>query len=243
MSASWAQDFGISLDHRGEVPLGVQLDWSIRAAVADGRLGPGERLPALRELADELGVNHNTLRAAVAKLEADGLLESRHGTGTFVAADAAAHQRHAPLVEQVVRWAADAGLSPRELAAALYVAAPAAPAAPGPADTAAEERRALRDEIAMLERLLARQQARLPRHVPPQEPELRPRGARLLGAAELHAQRDALVRHLAAVQRALDDDEEPPPGGDGPAAESQPAPEPRRAPAQRRAPRPGISPA
>ncbi|MDQ3739983.1 MAG: winged helix-turn-helix domain-containing protein, partial [Actinomycetota bacterium] len=69
----WAADTGIKLDHDGEVPLGVQLDWGIRAAVAAGRLRPGDRLPALRDLAAELGVNHNTLRAAVAKLETDGL--------------------------------------------------------------------------------------------------------------------------------------------------------------------------
>src|SRR5688572_6972246 len=121
MAGSWAEEAGIALDHRAEVPIGVQLDWSVRAAIAAGRLRPGERLPALRDLAGALGVNHNTLRAAVAKLEAEGLLESRHGSGTFVAPDAVAHERHAPLVEQVARWAADAGLSPRDVAAALYV--------------------------------------------------------------------------------------------------------------------------
>ena len=62
----WSADTGIALDHEAEVPLGVQLDWAIRAAVSAGRLRPGERLPALRDLAAELGVNHNTLRAAVA---------------------------------------------------------------------------------------------------------------------------------------------------------------------------------
>src|SRR5688572_9774858 len=139
----WSADMGIALDHGAEVPLGVQFAWSVRAAVAAGRLRPGERLPALRDLAEELGVNHNTLRAAVGKLEADGVLERRHGSGTFVAEDAAAHERHAPLVQQVVRWAADAGVGQRELAAALYV--DAGMAAHAPADAAAEERRAIRD--------------------------------------------------------------------------------------------------
>ena len=100
------------LDHDADVPLGVQIDWAIRAAITAGRLRPGDRLPALRELAADLGVNHNTLRAAVAKLERGGLLESRHGAGTFVAAGAAGHTRQAPLVDEVVRLAADAGLSP-----------------------------------------------------------------------------------------------------------------------------------
>ena len=229
---SWASDVGIVLDHRADVPLGVQLDWGIRAAVASGRLAPGERLPALRELAAELGVNHNTLRAAVAKLEHEGLLESRHGTGTFVAAGAAAHEKHGALVEQAAKWASEAGLTPRELAAALYVADQRAPER----DAAAEERRALRHDIATLERLLNELEAKLPKRPRP-EPESRARGPRLLTVDELAARRDALMRRLAEAQLALDgeDDEEPQP------------PEPQAAPAKRRkprpAPRPGVSPA
>jgi DNA-binding FadR family transcriptional regulator len=229
----WAANTGITLDHEGEVPLGVQLDWGIRAAVAAGRLRPGDRLPALRELAAELGVNHNTLRTAVAKLEAEGLLESRHGTGTFVAAGATAHEQHAPLVERIVRWAGDAGLNPRDLAAALYVLDLPAP---GEADAAAEERRALRDEIAVLDRLVVQLEDRLPQHLPTER--RRPRG-RLLSTDELRAERDALVRRLAAAQRALEPPEEE---DESVAPEAEPAPE--RAPAKPRPkPRPGVSPA
>jgi DNA-binding transcriptional regulator YhcF (GntR family) len=234
MAKTWAAGVGITLDPRADVAIGVQLDWSIRAAVAAGRLKPGERFPALRDLAQELGVNHNTVRAAVAKLEAEGLLETRHGTGTFVASGAAAHERHAPLVEQAKQWAADAGLSPRELAAALYVA----DAAPPKADPAAEARRALRDEIAMLERLIARLETGLPERLPPEDAaEPRTRGARLLSTGELEAKRDSLVRRLAAVQRAVDGDD----GVEEPAVE--PEREKAPAPAPRRAPRPGIAPA
>ncbi|HEX2087647.1 MAG TPA: GntR family transcriptional regulator [Solirubrobacteraceae bacterium] len=218
---------GIALDPHAAVPLGVQLDWAIRAAIADGRLQPGDRLPALRALAEDLGVNHNTLRAAVAKLEAEGLLESRHGTGTFVAATASGRAEQAPLVERIVRWAGDAGLSPRDLAAALYVADVAGPSEP---DAAAEERRALREEIAVLDRLVVQLEDRLPHHLPP-EPR-RARGSRLLGTGELREERDALVRRLAAVQRALE------PAEEEHAAERAPAP--RRAPGL--APR-GVRPA
>lgn len=234
---TWAADIGIALDHRADVPLGVQLDWGIRAAVASGRLSPGERLPALRELAAELGVNHNTLRAAVAKLEHEGLLESRHGTGTFVASGAAAHDRHAALVEQVMRHAHDAGVSPRDLAAALYVAPHETPALAEP-DADASERRALRQEIATLERLVNDLEAKLPKRPRPVESRA-PGGPRLLGVTELAAKRDELVRRLALARLALDDD------GEDAAAEPEPAPAAaaakRRAP--RRAPRPGVSPA
>ena len=126
MPESWATAAGIALDHTADVPLGVQLDWVVRAAVASGRLHAGDRLPGLREVADQLGVNHNTVRAAVAKLEADGLLETRHGSGTFVAAGAATQLRQAALLDEVAQRAQDAGVTPRELAAALYVAEPAA---------------------------------------------------------------------------------------------------------------------
>ena len=228
MTTTWAAGVGIALDHRAEVAIGVQLDWSIKAAIAAGRLKPGERFPALRDLAQELGVNHNTVRAAVAKLEAEGLLETRHGTGTFVAEGAAAHERHTPLVEQAVQWAADAGLSPRELAAALYVAGAETPKP----DPRAEERRALRDEIAMLERLIARLETDLPKRLPPEKEEAPARGARLLSNDELQARRDGLVRRLAAVQRAIDGDDEPEP----PAAEKARGSNPRVAPVPRVSP-------
>ena len=232
VASTWASDVGIALEHRGDVPIGVQLDWGIRAAISSGRLTPGERLPALRDLATELRISHNTLRAAVARLEGEGILESRHGLGTFVAAGATAQQRHAPLVEEVVRWAGDAGLSPRELAAALYVTDPAL----AERDAEAEERRSLRDDIAVLDRLVIQLEERLPRLLPPEH--VFEGGARLLTVDELRAQRDALVRRLAAVQDALNrangDDEEPPEPGE---------PQRERARDPLRAPRPGISPA
>jgi GntR family transcriptional regulator len=230
---SWATENGIAVDAHADVPLGVQIDWGIRTAVAAGRLRPGERLPALRDLAAELGVNHNTLRAAVGKLERDGVLQSRHGSGTFVAEGAPRHDRHAPVVEEVVRLAADAGLTPRTLATALYFAEE--PARPDPK---AGERRALRDEIALLDRLVVQLEERLTtQHVPP-EPR-RARGGRLLSVEELREERDAVLRRLAAVQRVLDGPAED--GDNDGEAATAPAKRPARAP--RRAPRPGISPA
>jgi DNA-binding transcriptional regulator YhcF (GntR family) len=227
---------GIVLEPGGDVPLGVQLDWALRAAVASGRLRPGERLPGLRDVAAELGVNHNTVRAAVAKLEADGVLETRHGAGTFVAAGATVDARRAELLDEVVHAAHAAGLAPRELAAALYVTA-VAPAS-GPDDGGARERRTLRGEIAMLERLVCTLEAQLP--APPARApaaDRLPRGARLLDAEQLREQRDAIVRRLVSVQQALDAAE--------PATETDTAPAPARAKAPRRhrTPRPGISPA
>src|SRR6478736_453366 len=72
--------------------LGPVARSSVVDAVADrlrneslaGRLAPGTRLPSERELSLALGVNRLTLRAALARLEAMGLVSTRHGSGTEV---------------------------------------------------------------------------------------------------------------------------------------------------------------
>jgi len=182
------EDVGIRIDREGDVPVGVQLAWALRGAIESGVLRAGDRLPPLRELADEVGVNANTLRAAYAKLEADGLIETRHGSGTFVTGSAAARGL-THLVGAASRAARDAGVDPRELAAALYVTSPGEPE---PADADAHRRRALREEIAMLERLVAELAPS-----PAGEPEPHPRGPRILTTAELEGVRAGLIARLA----------------------------------------------
>lgn len=75
----------LRLDPTGGVPLGVQIARQIRLAVAAGRLSPGDRLPAARDLAADLRVNFHTVRKAYGDLEAEGLLRCEQGRGTFVA--------------------------------------------------------------------------------------------------------------------------------------------------------------
>lgn len=62
------------------------LERALRDAVRDGRLAPGERLPATRRLASELGISRNTVKAAYDQLVAEGYLTARQGAGTQVAA-------------------------------------------------------------------------------------------------------------------------------------------------------------
>ena len=57
----------------------------LRSEILSGRLRPGTRLPSERELSLALGVNRLTLRASLARLEAMGLITTRHGAGTVVA--------------------------------------------------------------------------------------------------------------------------------------------------------------
>lgn len=74
----------LRLEPASGVPLGAQIARQIRLAVAAGRLGPGDQLPAARDLAAELGVNFHTVRKAYADLAAEGLLDVGQGRGTFV---------------------------------------------------------------------------------------------------------------------------------------------------------------
>jgi DNA-binding transcriptional regulator YhcF (GntR family) len=183
------------------VPVGVQLAWALTGAIRSGALGPGDRLPALRELADELGVNPNTLRAVYARLENAGLIETRHGSGTYVGRGRAGTgiRDLNDLVDTATRAARDAGVDPRDLAAALYVTPGEAPAR----DAEADQRRRIRDEIDVLEQVLARYP-----HAPPAA--ARSKGPRLLSLKELEAERDALVARLAAAARPPADEEQPP---------------------------------
>ncbi len=64
--------------------IAAQIRAKIAFLVSDGALAAGERLPPLRALARQLGVNVNTVRAAYAGLETDGLVKTRHGVGTIV---------------------------------------------------------------------------------------------------------------------------------------------------------------
>lgn len=76
----------LALDPAAPVPLYRQLYEGLRAAILEGRLGPGARLPSSRALAGELDVGRNTVVAAFEQLLAEGYLEARVGAGTRVAA-------------------------------------------------------------------------------------------------------------------------------------------------------------
>lgn len=79
----------IQLDGVGGKNLQIRIAAQIRDAILDGRLVPGMRMPASRELAADLKVSRNTVMGAYARLIAEGLIEAREPTGTFVAVRAA----------------------------------------------------------------------------------------------------------------------------------------------------------
>jgi GntR family transcriptional regulator len=77
---------GFVIDQADRTPLHAQLERGIKAAIATGRLAVGDQLPTVRQLAVDLRVNANTVAKVYAYLERAGMLETRRGVGTFVAA-------------------------------------------------------------------------------------------------------------------------------------------------------------
>ena len=74
------------LDPSSATPLYAQLVDQVKSLVASGALRPGDQLPSVRDLAVTLRVNRNTAAKAYQVLESEGVLASRAGHGTFVAA-------------------------------------------------------------------------------------------------------------------------------------------------------------
>jgi GntR family transcriptional regulator len=76
----------VVLDARDATPIYAQLERGLRAAIASGRLLPGDQLPTVRQMAVDLRVNANTVARVYADLERAGVLETRRGVGSFIRA-------------------------------------------------------------------------------------------------------------------------------------------------------------
>src|ERR1044072_9416343 len=77
--------FTLTLHEPSREPMHRQLYRKVRDAVLSGRLPPGSRLPSTRSIAAELGVSRNTIMGAFDQLLAEGYLEGKVGSGTYVA--------------------------------------------------------------------------------------------------------------------------------------------------------------
>ena len=74
---------------RNDLPIYSQLVEKIQQGIVSGSLSPGQRLPSVRDMAMEAGVNPNTLQRALQELEREGLVFSQRTAGRFVTEDAA----------------------------------------------------------------------------------------------------------------------------------------------------------
>ena len=111
----------IEVDPKAPSPPSEQIADQVRYAVASGRVRPGDRLPSVRGLAESALVNPNTVAKAYRDLEREGTVETRPGSGVFVAARAGARceaMRDAKIGERVTRAVAEAlaaGLAAEEI--------------------------------------------------------------------------------------------------------------------------------
>lgn len=96
----------ITINTSSGLPIYRQITDQVRAAVASGELAPGDRLPSVRALSEQLVVNPTTVQRAYLDLERDSLIESRRGQGTFVRADAGRGEEF-PEAERLARAAAE----------------------------------------------------------------------------------------------------------------------------------------
>jgi len=75
----------IRISQEDGTPIYQQVMHQVRLLVSTGRLEPGEQLPAVRRLAQQLLINPNTVARAYRELESGGVVKSRPGAGVFVA--------------------------------------------------------------------------------------------------------------------------------------------------------------
>jgi GntR family transcriptional regulator len=104
------------------VPIYLQLMEQVKHAIETGALRPGEQLPGIRPLAEELVINPNTVAKAYRELEHEGVIELRHGAGAFVSSQALKSRKAAdslrtaqPIVAAAIERLRQRGLSDEEI--------------------------------------------------------------------------------------------------------------------------------
>jgi len=85
------------ISFKSSIPIYLQIVDQIKDAAASGALKPGEALPSIRPLAEELRVNRNTVAKAYSELESLGVIETLPGRGCFL------KENHSPLRKEVRR--------------------------------------------------------------------------------------------------------------------------------------------
>src|SRR5262249_57331347 len=93
-------ELSITLAPRGSGAVMRVLHRELRAAILDGRLRPGLRLPSTRILAESWGVSRNTVMGAYDLLLSEGYLFARHGAGTYVAETLPLRIERAPVQDE-----------------------------------------------------------------------------------------------------------------------------------------------
>ena len=101
------------------IPLYIQLMDQVKHAIEMGALRPGEQLPTIRKVAEDLVMNPNTVARAYRELERAGIIEVKHGAGAFVSQSATGPTKMLRKAQAVVQTAverlASSGLTDEEI--------------------------------------------------------------------------------------------------------------------------------
>ena len=123
----------LRIDVEGAEPVWRQIAGQVRALLVAGRLKPGARLATVRELAVDLGVNHNTVAEAYRQLAAEGFISLERGVGAVVLeraaprAAAGEQEKFARALRTLIAQARASGVSAAAVQAALRRAAEEVP--------------------------------------------------------------------------------------------------------------------
>ena len=82
----------MSWEFQDHLPIYAQLMDTLKRRIVTGRYLPGEKLPSVRELAAEAGINPNTVQRAFSELEREGLIHTQRATGKYVTEKRGGHQ-------------------------------------------------------------------------------------------------------------------------------------------------------
>jgi DNA-binding transcriptional regulator YhcF (GntR family) len=112
----------IRIDGDGDLPIYLQIKYQLSYLITTERLAPGARLPPVRNLADQLNINQHTVAQAYRELQADGLIDSTAGRGSFVKefgvqdkVHALRHERLGEVLDEARRRGRSLGFSDTEI--------------------------------------------------------------------------------------------------------------------------------
>lgn len=106
-----------SIDFSSHVPVYKQITEKIKMKIAKGELKQGDFLPSVRKLAEDIGVNFNTVSRAYKELSEQGIIEVQRGEGYTVKVETLEDFNNEILIEikQALKKALNAGISPDEI--------------------------------------------------------------------------------------------------------------------------------
>jgi GntR family transcriptional regulator len=97
----------LRLNPSSGVPVYLQIIEQVKHAIATGAINAGEQLPSVRQMAEDLLINPNTVARAYRDLEQEGIIELKHGSGAFVSDSIAPPSKSMHKAQAVVKSAID----------------------------------------------------------------------------------------------------------------------------------------